>query len=1053
MVRTTAKLFYVITVLLVIMLLPAMAATAIGAVITITSLADLQKIGNDPGYPLNGQYVLGNDMDASSTRTWNDNGTGGFYGFAPIGPTAATPFIGSFNGQGHTIKGLYINRPLTKFIGLFGYIDIGATISNITMLASEIQGDRIVGSLVGYNNGSISGCTTSGTVTSLISAGGLVGANTGTITGCYSTGAVHCTSVTETNNIGGLAGYNNGGSISNSSSAGTVSGSNIKVGGLVGLNGPGSATIINCSSSAAVSGTSWVGGLVGHLQAGSTTTSYSSGTVSGKGYYVGGLVGENNATTINCYSSATVNSGVSNDAGGLAGSNSGSITNCYSSGAVVSGNPFTAGGMVGENNSTVSTSFWDKDTSGWATSKAGTGGTTVELIQTATYTSWDFTTAGAWFMLDGQTRPLLRMEYATAISNAHQLQLMAMTPGASYTLKNDIDCADAFTRKADIWATDKNNASPGAGFSPIGTSAAPFSGSFDGKSNVIRGLYINRPATDYIGLFGYVSGTGAAIATVGIEGSAVQGKNYVGALAGYNDGHITDCYNTSQVSGISFVGGLTGKNNSAISNCYSSGAVSGTGSVGGLAGDDAGAISACFWDTETSGQPDSAGGTGKNTAGMKTKSTFAGAGWNFTGIWGIINTKTYPFFRGANDAPVAIADSYTATKNVALSVAAPGVLDNDTDADGDSLTAVLVSASAHGSIDLHADGSFIYTPDAHFNGADSFTYKATDGTADSAVVTVSITIINHAPVAEPDSYETTADTPLIVAAPGVLTNDSDADGDDLTAILINAPSHGNIDLNTDGSFTYTPDAGFSGTDSFTYKANDATADSAAAEVTINIAKPAIQTTTTTSVNACPAPDLQAPAGAGIAPRPIFSWDQVGGGDTWYNVLVWSEVSNNCAASMWVSSAACTGGICYAQFGNSVPPGRNWWWLNIWYGDLVCGFIMQPGGKFKEFTVAACAGPTLTEPNGDAFALGAKPTFKFSDSGAEWYNIMVWSSAGYLVLNQWENTASICNAGSCSKQSNISFRAGTTNWWWLNTWSQDCGYQMQPGGLWKSFTVQ
>ena len=342
---------------MLVMVLPCLAQCA---VISIASIDDLQKIGTAPGYPLNGQYVLGNDIDASSTRTWNNNGTGGFYGFAPIGPAMATPFTGSFNGQGHTIKGLYINRPLTKFIGLFGYIDTGATISNITILASEIQGSLFVGCLAGYTTGSISGCTTSGTVTSATRAGGLAGANAGTITGCYSTGAVHGTLSTNDNNIGGLVGNNSNGSISNSSSGGTVSGSSDNVGGLVGLNGLNPATIINCSSSAAVSGTSRVGGLVGRLQAGSITTSYSSGTVSGNGYYVGGLVGENSATTINCYSSATVNSGASNDAGGLAGYNSGSITNCYSSGAVVSGNPFAAGGMVGENNSTVSTSFWIK---------------------------------------------------------------------------------------------------------------------------------------------------------------------------------------------------------------------------------------------------------------------------------------------------------------------------------------------------------------------------------------------------------------------------------------------------------------------------------------------------------------------------------------------------------------------------------------------------------------------------------------------------------------------------------------------------------------------
>ena len=89
-----------------------------------------------------------------------------------------------------------------------------------------------------------------------------------------------------------------------------------------------------------------------------------------------------------------------------------------------------------------------------------------------------------------------------------------------------------------------------------------------------------------------------------------------------------------------------------------------------------------------------------------------------------------------NDAPVAVADSYSTDEDTALTVAAPGVLANDTDVDGDPLTAVMVSDPAHGTLTLNADGSFVYTPAANYNGADSFTYKANDGTADSNVATV-----------------------------------------------------------------------------------------------------------------------------------------------------------------------------------------------------------------------------------------------------------------------------------------------------------------------------
>jgi len=194
---------------------------------------------------------------------------------------------------------------------------------------------------------------------------------------------------------------------------------------------------------------------------------------------------------------------------------------------------------------------------------------------------------------------------------------------------------------------------------------------------------------------------------------------------------------------------------------------------------------------------------------------------------------------GPNQAPVATGDSYSTPFNTALVVAAPGVLGNDTDADANPLTAVLVAGPAHGALTLNADGSLTYTPTSGYSGADSFTYKANDGTADSNTVTVSITVeaappVNQAPVATGDSYSTPFNTALVVAAPGVLGNDTDADANPLTAVLVAGPAHGALTLNADGSLTYTPTSGYSGADSFTYKANDGTADSNTVTVSITV---------------------------------------------------------------------------------------------------------------------------------------------------------------------------------------------------------------------------
>src|SRR6185312_12505802 len=144
---------------------------------------------------------------------------------------------------------------------------------------------------------------------------------------------------------------------------------------------------------------------------------------------------------------------------------------------------------------------------------------------------------------------------------------------------------------------------------------------------------------------------------------------------------------------------------------------------------------------------------------------------------------------------------------------------------------------AHGSLTFNADGTFSYAPNANYNGEDSFTYQALDShgaASHAATVALTITAVNDAPVAVADSYEVNHDSTLSVAAKGVLANDSDVDGNTLTAALVEGPAHGALTLNADGSFSYTPENGFDGTDSFTYHANDGKADSSAVTVSLHV---------------------------------------------------------------------------------------------------------------------------------------------------------------------------------------------------------------------------
>ena len=164
------------------------------------------------------------------------------------------------------------------------------------------------------------------------------------------------------------------------------------------------------------------------------------------------------------------------------------------------------------------------------------------------------------------------------------------------------------------------------------------------------------------------------------------------------------------------------------------------------------------------------------------------------------------------------------------------MLANDNDPNGDTITAVKQSEPSHGTVTLNSNGGFTYIPTGNYHGSDSFTYKAYDGSLYSNLATVTITVnsVNDPPVASPDSYSTNEDVTLTIAAPGVLGNDGDVDGDTLTAVKVSDRSHGSLTLNSNGGFTYIPSANYNGADSFTYKAYDGTVYSNTVTVSITI---------------------------------------------------------------------------------------------------------------------------------------------------------------------------------------------------------------------------
>ncbi len=346
-------------------------------------------------------YQLMNNIDASDTANWNDAGTDTsvLEGFRPIG-SGSTTFMGVFSGNGKKITGLTLNRPDSEKVGMFGSAGSwgeGGRILSLTLENSSTTGRSSVGHLVGYLDGKVRNCKAGGVISGSTYVGGLVGYNIGgTVSICSASGTV-----TANLYLGGLVGDNYSGSIIRSSAACTVTG-NREVGGLVGHN---YRTIADSFASGMVTGNSATGGLVGNSSSGSIRNSFSSSTVRGDGS-TGGLIGTTSSDTIeNCFATGLVSARQS--VGGLIGYNGSTIQKCFSIGAVMGQED--VGGLVGHNYKTVTDCYWNVETTGQATSAGSDvsfGKTTAQMKQQATFSGWDF--ASLWGIATGQSYPYLR---------------------------------------------------------------------------------------------------------------------------------------------------------------------------------------------------------------------------------------------------------------------------------------------------------------------------------------------------------------------------------------------------------------------------------------------------------------------------------------------------------------------------------------------------------------------------------------------------------------------------------------------------------------------
>ncbi len=592
----------------------------------IASLENLYWITRNLNVSGNKHYIQTENIDASSTIDWY-----GGLGWNPIGLHTTSAFSGSYDGQGHTIDGLFINRPDTDNVGLIGVTIHGGTIKNLHLTNIDITGKDRVGGIVGYHHSQI------------ISISLIVNSSaSGTVTGDRF--------------VGGLTGSNFSSQIHNSYSAGTVSG-NRYVGGLSGrTNSSASLTALinNCYSRSHVvrlSGSSTeIGAFVGENwkstswnHASNIFRSYSTGTVT----YVGasnpnnkGFVGVNNGgfNNLNFYDREASQQTTATGSGATGKTTAEmksrdtypfswnfethwAITETVNEGyphivprpTVVTPSiseittttaSFTA--SITDVNHTTLTSrgvIWSSSPNpdmennlGFTTDGDGAGEyesliadlTPNTLYYVRAYASNVYGT-GYSTEVSFVTDPIesIAPEGEGLAQNPYQIETLN---NLFWIYKNQDHWNKHYEQIADIDALPTIGWYEGMGFPIIGyyisfSNYKYFTGTYNGLDHSISNLYINRTTTNRVGLFGAISG--ATLKNISLEDVSITARDYVGGLAGSTTSQsaITNCSSTGSITGRSYVGGLLGSvGSTTVTSSYSSGTVSGHGNTGGFTG-------------------------------------------------------------------------------------------------------------------------------------------------------------------------------------------------------------------------------------------------------------------------------------------------------------------------------------------------------------------------------------------------------------------------------------------------------------------------------------
>ena len=587
-------------------------------------------------------------------------------------------YTGTFNGNGHTISGLYCVGTYAEYIGLFGRVGNGGVVKDVIIEDSYVEGVNSAGGVCNQNSGEMNKCSFSGIVKTSATgapsvggvcavnsgniiqcessaavtsrgnygrAGGVCGENSGTVSYCYNTGSV--TSNDGDDNLGGVCGQNSGtiencyneGNVSGYGYNGTASGST--TGGVCGNN---SGSITNCYNTGNVHESLYTGGVCGNNW-GSITSSYNTGSVAaGTRGYAGGVCGANSSTVTHCYNTGSV-SGLSDaHVGGVCGANNSTVESCYNTGTVTySGDYYNrdhGGGVCGSNNrGTVINCYW-LDTAYDIAFSNGSGDATEKTAE-------QFASGEVTWLLNGESTdgPWRQNLGVAKLPSLSPYQNVVVKEGDSYKNSNfsigngsgdgpanvngtyliaDADDLYWFAQQVKDVDEDANAVLMAdialEGSSNDWTPICGYTGTFDGQGYTISGLYFEGDDTYNAGLFGTVN-EGGRVKNVKVEGeiTIVSAGAAGGGICGNNNGTIENCSFSGSISG-SNVGGVCGYNNSGeITNCFSTGSVSGSGYVGGVCGQNGGTVTNCYW---LKGKASAGIGNGSGEATSKTYDEF-----------------------------------------------------------------------------------------------------------------------------------------------------------------------------------------------------------------------------------------------------------------------------------------------------------------------------------------------------------------------------------------------------------------------------------------------